>query len=287
MLRAMLATRDGRLKLSLVILIPLSIALATMAFFPPEKPAPGKIAQTQKIEPPLIEETETPEKAAPPPPPVAVSEMPVPPPPALPEAEKPSAREVAVVQPVTEPETPVAETTLKQVESPPAVPEPKPEPVVVREPADDGLVEAIPVTAEPEKPAPPPAVEPEPERAAAPVGLVHTIARGDTLGKISLKYQVSAATIKKANGMKGDAVVLGQQLKIPGGIAPAAEPAKVIETPAPAPQAARSHTVVRGDTLERIARKYGVEARAIMQANGMKNDVVRLGRKLVIPPAQP
>ena len=56
--------------------------------------------------------------------------------------------------------------------------------------------------------------------------------------------------------MKSDAVVLGQKLKIPGAITPAAEPepAKVAETPTPAPQAARSHTIVRGDTLERIAR---------------------------------
>jgi LysM repeat protein len=288
-LRAMLATHDGRLKLSLALLIPLAIVLGTMAFFPAEESAPAKVAQTQKSAPPVIVETKAPEKPAVPPPPVAVSEMPVPPPPALPEAENPPAQEVAIVQPVPEPETPIAETAAKQVESPPAVPEPKPEPVAVRESPDDGLVEAIPATAEPEKPAPLPAVQPEPETTAASAELVHTVARGDTLNKIARKYQVSAATIKKANGMKGDAVMLGQKLKIPGAVAPAAEPepAKVAEIPAPAPQTARSHTVVKGDTLERISRKYGVEPRAIKQANRMKNDVVQLGRKLVIPPARP
>lgn len=45
----------------------------------------------------------------------------------------------------------------------------------------------------------------------------------------------------------------------------------------------RSHTVVRGDTLVGIARKYRVDPRAIVAANGMKNEVVYLGSKLVIP----
>ena len=53
------------------------------------------------------------------------------------------------------------------------------------------------------------------------------------------------------------------------------------------PPDTRHHTVVRGDTLSRIARKYSVDPKAIMRANGMKNDVVRLGAKLVIPPADP
>jgi LysM repeat protein/uncharacterized Zn finger protein (UPF0148 family) len=290
-LRSMLATRDGRLKLSLAFLIPLALVLGVMAFFPSEESTPKQTVQALKSAPPVHLETKIPMKPAPPPPPVAVSEMPVPSPPSLPEAENPPLREVAVVQPVTEPEAPITEPEAAQVENPPAAPEPKPAPVTVRETSDDGLVEAIPATPAPEETAPAPAVQPEPETAAAaaPTELSHTIVRGDTLGKISRKYQVSAATIKKTNGMKSDAVMLGQQLKIPGAVVPAAEPAPttVAETPAPAPQTARSHTVVKGDTLERIARKYGVEPRAIMQANRMKKDVVQLGRKLVIPPARP
>jgi LysM repeat protein len=55
--------------------------------------------------------------------------------------------------------------------------------------------------------------------------------------------------------------------------------------PAPsAPSAAStSHTVVRGDTLGGIARRYGSSTTAIKQANGMTSDTVVLGRKLVIP----
>jgi LysM repeat protein len=44
------------------------------------------------------------------------------------------------------------------------------------------------------------------------------------------------------------------------------------------------HTVVAGDTLSGISAKYKVPSASIKQANRMTNDVVVLGRKMVIPP---
>ncbi|HEY6530451.1 MAG TPA: N-acetylmuramoyl-L-alanine amidase, partial [Cellvibrionaceae bacterium] len=58
---------------------------------------------------------------------------------------------------------------------------------------------------------------------------------------------------------------------------------------APGPVAAastgkpQSHRVIKGDTLEKIARHYGVTQKAIIQANGMPNGVVKLGQTLIIP----
>lgn len=53
--------------------------------------------------------------------------------------------------------------------------------------------------------------------ASAPAsgGKVHTVVKGDSLGRISSKYGVSMDAIKKANGMKSDTVVLGSKLRIP------------------------------------------------------------------------
>ncbi len=48
--------------------------------------------------------------------------------------------------------------------------------------------------------------------------------------------------------------------------------------------AATIHTVVKGDTLSGIAAKYKVPAASIKTANRMTNDIVVLGRKMVIPP---
>jgi LysM repeat protein len=62
------------------------------------------------------------------------------------------------------------------------------------------------------------------------------------------------------------------------GTAPAPPPS------APAPTAGpRSHTVVSGDTLWGLSRKYGVSIDAIKTANGMTSDTVVLGTTLNIP----
>jgi LysM repeat protein len=52
----------------------------------------------------------------------------------------------------------------------------------------------------------------------------------------------------------------------------------------PANAPASIHTVVAGDTLSGISKKYKIPSASIKQANRMTNDVVVLGRKMVIPP---
>ncbi len=51
----------------------------------------------------------------------------------------------------------------------------------------------------------------------------------------------------------------------------------------PATASAKVHTVVRGDSLWGIGKKYGVSIDAIKQANGMTKDTAVLGAKLQIP----
>jgi LysM repeat protein len=75
------------------------------------------------------------------------------------------------------------------------------------------------------------------------------------------------------------------------GAAPASATAAYPETPAapaasapPANGAAIIHTVVKGDTLSGISKKYKIPSASIKQANRMTNDTVVLGRKMVIPP---
>ncbi len=72
-----------------------------------------------------------------------------------------------------------------------------------------------------------------------------------------------------------------------GGAAPAPASAHAETPAAPAPSgngAAIIHTVVKGDTLSGLSKKYKVPAASIKQANRMTNDTVVLGRKMVIPP---
>ena len=79
-------------------------------------------------------------------------------------------------------------------------------------------------------------------KAAAPG--TYTVQSGDTLSAISRKTGVSTAALKKANGMDGDVVRIGQTLTVPSGNAPAAtvaaakpaavDPVKTASTPAAA-----------------------------------------------------
>jgi hypothetical protein len=69
---------------------------------------------------------------------------------------------------------------------------------------------------------PPPAVAKSPSAIArspkAPsngAATIHTVVAGDTLSGISAKYKVPAASIKQANSMTKDTVVLGKKMVIP------------------------------------------------------------------------
>ena len=71
-------------------------------------------------------------------------------------------------------------------------------------------------------------------------------------------------------------------------VTPAAPLATAPKSSAASPSLANGpaiiHTVVKGDTLSGISKKYKISSAAIMQANRMTNDTVVLGRKMVIPP---
>jgi N-acetylmuramoyl-L-alanine amidase len=43
----------------------------------------------------------------------------------------------------------------------------------------------------------------------------YTIARGDTLGQIARRYQISLRSLRSANGLSGDSIRVGQVLRIP------------------------------------------------------------------------
>lgn len=52
---------------------------------------------------------------------------------------------------------------------------------------------------------------------------------------------------------------------------------------APGPRAELRHTIGRGDSLATVAKKYGIDLSKLRQANGLRDDQVRLGQTLKIP----
>ncbi|MFT5135023.1 MAG: N-acetylmuramoyl-L-alanine amidase [Arenicella sp.] len=99
---------------------------------------------------------------------------------------------------------------------------------------------------------------------------VHMVRRGDSLSKISSRYNVTISALKAANNLRKDTVYLGQKLRIPGGQAGS-------ETNP------STHKVKRGDTLSEIASMYGMTMTKIMRANQLSSRSVLLGQVLKIP----
>ena len=69
---------------------------------------------------------------------------------------------------------------------------------------------------------------------------------------------------------------------------PAPPPAPAVVTPPPSAPAAhsgptRTYTVERGDTLSLIADAFNTKVSTIKAMNGLKNDNIRVGQKLVVP----
>ncbi|MFA5256543.1 MAG: LysM peptidoglycan-binding domain-containing protein [Opitutales bacterium] len=108
----------------------------------------------------------------------------------------------------------------------------------------------------------------------------YNVVKGDTLSRIAKQFNTSVAAIKTANNLTGDTIKVGQELMIPGA-APAAPDSIVAGSAKPA--AAAEYVVVSGDSLSKIARKFGVSVADIRAVNVLKNDMIRVGQKLVIP----
>ncbi len=109
-------------------------------------------------------------------------------------------------------------------------------------------------------------------------GNTYTVQSGDNLYRIALKFGTTVAAIQQANNLKTTTIYIGQVLVIPGSGASA--------SPAISPSAAANpgtYSVQSGDTLYRLARKFGTTVAAIQQANGLTTTNIRVGQKLTIP----
>jgi LysM repeat protein len=124
--------------------------------------------------------------------------------------------------------------------------------------------------------------------------IIHTVQPGENLFRIGLKYGVHWRDVMAANGLTSTYIYVGQQIRIPtaGGTTPGeAAPAPATDpTPVPAapanPPSGGTYTVVRGDTLASIARKFGVTSQALAAANNLWNpDRIYAGQVLVMPGA--
>jgi LysM repeat protein len=111
----------------------------------------------------------------------------------------------------------------------------------------------------------------------------YRVKSGDTLYSIARNFNVSVQEIVQTNSIVNpNLIYVDQELQIPDGNTnppPAPPPGGT-----PPPPAAGTYTVQPGDTLSKIAQRFGTTYTAIAQANNIANpNYIYVGQVLVIP----
>ena len=94
----------------------------------------------------------------------------------------------------------------------------------------------------------------------------YTVVKGDNLYQIALKFDTTVDALKTLNGLTNNVLSIGQVLKIPS-----SDSNEMI------------YTVVAGDNLYQIARRFGTTVPAIMNRNNLTTNLLSIGQKLIIP----
>lgn len=99
----------------------------------------------------------------------------------------------------------------------------------------------------------------------------YKVVRGDTLGAIAKKFGTTVNELAKLNGIKNvNLIIVGQVLKLPS-------KTMVVETP----KTPATYTVVKGDSLWKIGKKFGIKWQDIAKLNNIKIPyIIHIGQKL-------
>jgi LysM repeat protein len=106
---------------------------------------------------------------------------------------------------------------------------------------------------------------------------VHTVSKGETLYKISKSYACTVDELTKLN-KNSASIKPGDALLIPIKGSAATKP-----TNATAVVNVKNHTVKKGETLNKIAKAYGISVADLKSANGFTSDEIRIGQIIKIP----
>ncbi len=112
---------------------------------------------------------------------------------------------------------------------------------------------------------------------AEDTNISYIVKKGDTLWSIANQYGTTVNDIKKYNNLINDSLTIGQIIEIPS--------STTIVTPSENDiiNEENIYTVVLGDTLWSISRKFGVSVEDIKNANNLTNDILTIGTSLIIP----
>ncbi len=109
----------------------------------------------------------------------------------------------------------------------------------------------------------------------------YVVEEGDSLDWISRHFSVSVKSIQNANGLKNDLIHPGQKLLITTGTKTTSNTSGKSATTKTS-GSTTTYVVKKGDSLDWISRHFSVSVKSIQNANGLKNDLIHPGQKLLI-----
>ncbi|EHT7835861.1 1,4-beta-N-acetylmuramoylhydrolase [Listeria monocytogenes] len=118
---------------------------------------------------------------------------------------------------------------------------------------------------------------------------IYTVVKGDSLWRIANNHKVTVANLKAWNNLKSDFIYPGQKLKVSAGSTTSdtntSKPSTGTSTSKPSTGTstnAKVYTVVKGDSLWRIANNNKVTIANLKAWNSLKSDFIYPGQKLKV-----
>lgn len=123
----------------------------------------------------------------------------------------------------------------------------------------------------------------------------YTVKHGDTLTKIAKAHNTTINQLRQWNKLSQDRIFIAQKLVVAPAKSAVSKTAAATKTAATKTTAVSvveekvetlqnevSHTVIKGDNLTKIAKKYSISVASIKQLNNLKTDAIKVGQKLTI-----
>lgn len=128
--------------------------------------------------------------------------------------------------------------------------------------------------------------------------IIHKVEKSEGLYGIARKYGTTASILQEVNQLETTVLELGQLLKVPTKLSKGAtstqniknestidkvKPEQIVQNPKLNISQYGTHTVKKGETLYKIANKYGISVTELKEMNKLKSNSLNHNQKLKVP----